>query len=181
VINILTGPVHSGKTTLLKSTIPVLREKKFRIAGYLSEATWKNDEFLGYDLVDLEDHRNHPFIRKHGQQDWQRIGSFFFLPETLDLAKNIIHRSEKADLCIVDEVGPLELSGKGVWPALENILKFPHSHLLLVVRDSILDDMLDKIQREDFIVFDIEQKKKPLHLANSLLQGLDKRRESKKK
>jgi len=176
VINILTGPIHSGKTTLLKNTIPVLREKNFRVDGYLSDAIWKNEKSIGYDLIDLKDHRYHPFIRKQGQQDWQRIGPFFFLPETLDIAKKIIHRSKKADLCIVDEVGPLELTGKGVWPALEDILMFSNPHLLLIVRDSILKKFIGNIQRDDFVVYDIEQNKTPARLAKSLSQDIGKRR-----
>lgn len=181
MINILTGPVHSGKTTLLKNTIPVLREKNFRVDGYLSEAIWKNKDFLGYDLFDWMGNTSHPFILKKGQQEWQKIGPYFFLPETLDLAKKIIRRSENADLCVVDEVGPLEVSGKGVWPALENILRSLEPHLFLVARNSIVDMVLDKIQREDFVVYDIEQGIKPIYLANSLMLDLEKRRESEQK
>jgi nucleoside-triphosphatase THEP1 len=181
VINILTGPVHSGKTTLLKNTIPVLREKNFRVDGYLSDAIWKNEEFIGYDLIDLKDHRYHPFIRKQGQQDWQRIGPFYFLPRTLDIAKKIIHRSKKADLCVVDEVGPLELTGKGVWPILKDILMIPKQDVLLVVRESLLKNFMEKIQRDDFVVYDIEQNKKPLGMAESLMQDLEKRKKSEQK
>lgn len=179
MINILTGPVHSGKTTLLKNTFPALREKKFRIDGYLSEAIWKNEEFLGYNLFDLMSYKYHPFILKQGQESWQKIGPFFFHPETLDLAKKIIHRSVKTDLCIVDEVGPLELSGKGVWPALEEVLTILQPHLLLVARDSILEKVLDKTQRDDFVVYDIEQYKTPLRMAESLILDLEKWRKSK--
>lgn len=119
-------------------------------------------------------YKHHPFILKQGQQDWQKIGPFFFQPETLDLAKKIIHRSSKTDLCIVDEVGPLELSGKGVWPALEVALTFSQPHLLLVVRDSIVEKVLDKIQRDDFVVHKIEQKKTPHRMAESLVQNIEK-------
>lgn len=178
MLNILTGPVHSGKTTFLKNTIPVLREKKLQIDGYLSEAVWKNKEFTGYDLFDLKEYRNHPFIRKQGREEWQKIGLFFFLPETLGLAKKIIRRSKKADLCVVDEVGPLELKGKGVWPALRDILMNPKQDLLLVVRESILNDFVEKMQRDDFVVYDIEQNKVPLRMVESLMQDLEKRRKS---
>jgi nucleoside-triphosphatase THEP1 len=142
----------------------------------LSEAIWKSNEFLGYNLLDLKDHRYHPFIRKQGQEEWQKIGPFFFLPETLDFAKKIIYRSKIADLCVVDEVGPLELKGKGVWPALKDILMFPNPHLLLIVRDSILKKFIGNIQRGDFVVYDIEQNKTPARLAESLSQDIEKRR-----
>lgn len=175
---ILTGPVHSGKTTFLKNTIPVLREKKLRIDGYLSEGIWKNKEFIGYDLYDLKDHQYFPFIHKKGQEDWQRIGPFYFLPETLDRAQRIIHRCKNTDLCIVDEVGPLELKEKGVWPALKDILKIPEQNMLLVVRKSIFKDFMGKMQRDDLVLFDIDKNKTPALLAESLLRNIEKKRES---
>jgi nucleoside-triphosphatase THEP1 len=179
VINILTGPVHSGKTTFLKNIILVLQARNLGIDGYLSEAVWTNKEFIGYDLFDLMGHRYHPFIRKQGQEEWQRIGPFFFLPGTLGIAENIIRRSKKADLCVVDEVGPLELKGRGVWPALKDALVIPKQDVLLVVRDSILKNFIEKIQRDDIVVHDIEPNKNSLHMIESLMEDLEKRRKSK--
>ncbi|UCE40978.1 MAG: hypothetical protein JSV17_16295 [Candidatus Aminicenantes bacterium] len=181
MINILTGPVHSGKTTLLKTIIPVLRGKNIRIDGYLSEAVWKDEKFLGYDLLDLKDQHQQPFIRKKGQQGWQRIGPFYFLPGMLDVAEKIIHRSKNENLCVVDEVGPLELKGNGVWQALEEILMIPEQGVLLVVRESILKDFLEKIQRDDFKVYDIGQEIQPIRMVESLMQNLEKRRQSEAK
>ncbi len=156
----------------------MLREKKIRIDGYLSAAAWEKEKFIGYDLVDLKENHVFPFIRKQGREEWEKIGSFFFLPETLGLAKKIIHRSKKQDLCLVDEVGPLELKGKGVWPALEDVLMIPEQNLLLVVRESILKDFIRKMQRDDFVVYDIEQNKTPLRMVESLVQNLEKQRNS---
>jgi nucleoside-triphosphatase THEP1 len=177
VINILTGPVQSGKTTSLKNTLPILKEKNFVIDGYLSKAVWINREFIGYDLVDLKDLRHRPFIRKQGHEDWEKIGAFFFLPETLDIAKKIIRLGGKKDLLVVDEVGPLELKGKGVWSALEEILMIPERNILLVVRKSIMKDFLEKIQKDDLVVYDIEQTKKPLRVLEPLVENLERGRE----
>jgi iron complex transport system ATP-binding protein len=177
VIYILTGSVHSGKTTLLNSIVALLADKNVKIDGYLSEAIWKNEEFIGYDLVDLKDQMHHPFIRKQGGEKWERIGPFYFQPETLDMAKKIIHRSKEADLCVVDEVGPLELKDKGIWPALKDVLETSGQNMLIVARGSILTDLIEKMQKEDILVYDIEQDIKPIRLVESIMQGLKKRRE----
>ncbi len=179
MINILTGPVNSGKTTLLKNTLSSLNEKDLAIDGYLSEAVWEKNDFLGYDLYDLKDHRHHPFIRKKGQEEWQSIGPFFFQPESLDIAKHIIRRSGKADLCVVDEVGPLELEGKGVWPAIAKVLKLSQVDFLLVIRSSVLENFLARIKRSDTQVFSIEQKNIQTVLARSLLSDIKRRRRSR--
>ncbi len=178
MIHILTGPVHSGKTILLKNILLPLEDQGLSIDGYLSEAVRKHGDTLGYDLYDLKKHRSFHFIRKKGQEDWESIGPFFFLPETLDLAKNIISRSAKARLCVVDEVGPLELDGKGVWPAIADAFRSSKGDFLLVVRDTILKNFLARVEREDARVYFIEQKNIQSILAESLISNLLKRRGS---
>lgn len=178
MIYVLTGPVHSGKTTFLKNTVLVMRAQDIRIDGYLSESIREKGELIGYNLLDLRNDRSHPFIRKKGGQNWESVGPFFFAPKTLDAAKKIILRSTKADLGIVDEVGPLELEGKGVWPAIVEILRASHENFLFVVRDSILQNFLHRINRANPRVFSIGQKNIRVLLAGSLISDLKERRRS---
>jgi nucleoside-triphosphatase THEP1 len=158
VIFILTGPVHSGKTTLLKNFNQQMRRKELKIDGFLSESQWKDQEILGYDLLDLTEEKSHPFIRRSGEKNWDKIGPFYFIPETLALAKKIIRRAQNADICVIDEVGPLELTGKGLWTELKKSLSRTPPHHLLVVRVSILEKFLSRINRKDVKVFDVQDK-----------------------
>lgn len=170
----MTGPVHSGKTTLLKRAISLLEEKNCEIDGYLSEAVKESTESAGYDLIDLEDRSCHPFIRTRGREEWQRIGSFFFLPEALAMAQKIIRRNDRSDLRVVDEVGPLELRGKGVWPALEELLEIRGQNVLLVVRESLLEEFARKARRDDLAVYEMEPAGEPGRLAEYLIEDLEK-------
>ncbi len=174
MIHILTGPVHSGKTTLLKNTIPLLREGKIRIDGYLSESIWKNDECLGYELFDLKEYQGHPFIMIKGKKSWEKIGPYYIVPESLSRAKRIIHRALNSDLAIVDEVGPLELAGKGIWPALIKALFSPQPDLFLVIRDSVLGQFLSILKRDEVLIYDVTDKLIHPELAASLLAEIKK-------
>lgn len=178
VIHILTGPVHSGKTTLLKNTIPLLEGGNFGVDGYLSESVWKNDECLGYDLLDLKEQRSYPFITRKGKENWEKIGSYSFVPESLSRAKKIIYRASNSDLAVVDEVGPLELAGKGVWPALAKTLFFPRSDFILVMRETILKDFLFLLKKSEVLVYTVAEEKKSFESAESLRAEIEKRRKS---
>lgn len=158
MIFILTGAVHSGKTTLLKGTIQVFKRKKLIVHGFLSVAVFRGSERIGYDLFDLKKEQSIPLIRREGKKDWQRVGSYFFLPSGLEEAQRIISRSKNSDICVVDEIGPLELSGKGFWPALKPILFSPLTSFLISVRKSILQDFLSILEETDSKVFDIREK-----------------------
>jgi len=156
MIFILTGPVHSGKTTLLKKVIRELKKQKLRIDGFLSEAVVENETTIGYDLFDLKEGSSIPFIRRKGEREWEKIGPFFFIPQSLAEAKRIILCGEYSDIRFVDEVGPLELAGTGFWPALEQVVFRSSTRCFLVVRENILERFLEKLQGCDVKVFKIE-------------------------
>ena len=153
MIYILTGSIHSGKTGFLKGVIQDLQERGRKIAGFLSMSIWDGDVCKGYDLHDLSTNATHPFIRKIGDDNWQRIGNYLFIPETLERAKDILQKTRDADLLVVDEVGPLELSGKGLWPVLEDVIGSSSVNYLLVVRENILEDVLKILEEFDIRVF----------------------------
>ena len=158
MIHILTGPVHSGKTTLLQRVSAHLKNRNISVYGYLSLSIQENEDFIGYDLYDLNLDTQTPFIRKEGDDQWQRIGAYFFIPETLDYAQSIILHADKSDICFIDEVGPLELDGKGVWPALEKAIDFSSPDYVIVVRDTILKDWVEILGRYGTRIFDISEK-----------------------
>lgn len=158
MIFIVTGPVHSGKTTLLKNIIFEFKKHKFKIEGFLSEVVLEGREIVGYDLFEIKGEKSIPFIRKKGQNDWQKIGSYFFIPQSLIRAEEIIQCGTEADICVIDEVGPLELIGKGLWPALKRVVFLPLTRYLLVVRENILEDFLEVLKATQVKVFHMENK-----------------------
>jgi nucleoside-triphosphatase THEP1 len=160
VVYILTGVIQSGKTTLLKQLVRLLKQKGINVRGHLSEAVHQNNEKIGYDLLDIKDGTFFPFLRMEGDEDWERIGHYFFMPLSLKKAEAILLGDPDAEVFIVDEIGPLELKGKGLWPALMEKLAQSSAKILIVVRKNILHDMIESIQKENqkVRVFDIQDK-----------------------
>jgi len=156
MIYILTGPVHSGKTTLLKKLSCELKKQKVKIDGFLSEVVLKDHKVIGYDLFNLIEEKSIPFIRRTGKEQWEKVGSYFFIPESQTEANRIILGGRDSDVLFVDEVGPLELARKGFWPALKQVIFKPLTKYLLVVRINILKDFLEVLDQSNIIVFDIK-------------------------
>ncbi len=158
MIFILTGPIHSGKTTLLKEAVSRLKEENLKVHGFLSEVVLKSEKIIGYDLLDLEEENSIPFIRRAGEKEWEKIGSFYFIPQSLAEAAKIILRSGGADILVVDEIGPLEMTGKGLWPSLKQVIFEPRKNYLLVARANILEDFLKLLGKSKVRIFDIRDK-----------------------
>lgn len=158
MLYILTGPIHSGKTTLLKKVVKELKQQKQNVDGFLSEAVIKDRVMVGYDLLDLKEEKSVPFIRKEGKENWENIGSYFFIPQSLEKAKRIILQSKEDDLLVVDEVGPLELEGGGLWPALKKVIFLTRRRSLLVIRIDIVQDFLRIAKNKELKIFDVKKK-----------------------
>lgn len=142
---ILTGAVHSGKTTFLRTIVAEARKSSTPVDGYLSPAAWEQGNRVGYDLLTLPEERLLPFMRTENRPDSQRVGPYYLVPETLSLAQDIIRSASSKSFVIVDEVGPLELAGRGVWSALEESLRRPPRKLVLTIREPLLEAFLTRI------------------------------------
>jgi nucleoside-triphosphatase THEP1 len=158
MILVLTGPVHSGKTSLLRRLLPDFKALAIPLCGYLSPAIGGDWDVLGYDLLEVGTGRSLPFLRTAGEAGWQRVGPYFLLPGGLEAAESSIRSWKPGEVLIVDEVGPLEFSGRGVWPALSKMLDKPSFTGLVVVRKPLLDALRECRPGEPFEVFDIETK-----------------------
>jgi nucleoside-triphosphatase THEP1 len=154
IIFVLTGAVHSGKTSRLTRVVDELRKAGVELGGYLSQVAKIKGKIVGYDLHGLGDGQVIPFIRKRGEKNWEKIGSYYFLPSGLSRSKVLIGGCSDNDLLIVDEIGPLELQRQGVWPVLKDVIARPSTFALLVIRRSILDDFLKLLPRRGVMVFD---------------------------
>lgn len=146
-IFILSGPVHSGKTSLAHQVCLKLLESNISINGVLSTAYFEGSVHLGYNGLALPSFKSFPLIRSSGLPEWQQVGRFFFLPEGMKSAIKAICSFQDSDLTVIDEMGPLELNGQGYWSAFESLIAKTQP-ILVVIRDQLVTSFLERIQAE---------------------------------
>jgi len=61
------------------------------------------------------------------------------------------------DLIVIDEVGPFEVENKGWATAIEKLLNNSDLHMIWVVRESILFEVLEKWEVEPIEMFHIKE------------------------
>ncbi len=145
MVLVLSGPVHGGKTTYLKRRIPLWAVRGLACGGFLSPAVPGPHGVAGYDLLEIATGRRWPYLRTDGPAAGERVGPYVFVPETLERARAIIRRADGEGLLVIDEVGPLELEGGGLWPALDEALRRRAGTTLLVAREGILTDLAGRL------------------------------------
>jgi len=134
------GPKHSGKTTVLAGSVGRLRTRGLLVGGILAPSLYRQGRLTGFDVEDLSSGRRAPLLRPGRPSD---VGRFVFRQQGLDLGKSALDslHGNRADLAIVDEFGPLELSGQGWRKAVDRLVDAGLAMLLLVVRQELCDEV----------------------------------------
>lgn len=156
-IFILSGAVAEGKTTCLKKIIAILKEKDIKTAGIICPRMVENNLTMGYDIEDIKSGEKKTFLRIEENTDYQKIGKYSIHPQGLALGMQALSTSQHSDnkLVIIDEIGRLELSGKGWAESLEILLKAGNNVVLLAVRDQFVDQVIEKWSFEKPFVFSV--------------------------
>ena len=133
---LLTGQKDAGKTTWLSSLILRLREQGAYFFGVLSPKFFRDGELLGIEVVDLAtDHR--AILAEAAPKGTPH--RWFFSNEGIALGNAACDPSTHRGLCIVDEIGPLEIEGGGFSTAWTMMQKGSYERVLAVVRPSLID------------------------------------------
>lgn len=157
---VVTGGVETGKTSCLKKLILNLKEKNISVSGFYSQRRMSNSETTGYDIIDVSTGLKTRFLRIEGIQSQEKIGKYFIYNEGIKAAENaLIHRN--SSLVVLDEIGKLELKGKGFTHLLQNCLSEKTGPLLLSVREEILNELIEE--------FDL----KPIEILNVTKTGCE--------
>lgn len=142
-IYILTAPIQSGKTTALLNW----SEKRNDVYGILSPVVNGKRMFM-----DAGNRQLFSMEAKEGEEDVLTVGKFVFSKDSFDKAIQVIRQSiNKEGWLVIDEIGPMELSGEGFHDVIKEVLQQRKQNTLFVVRDK--DEMVEKVKSH----FNIEE------------------------
>jgi nucleoside-triphosphatase THEP1 len=136
-IYLLTAPIQTGKTTSLINW----SEKRNDVHGILTPVI--NGKRVFMNVYTKE---QFPMEAIDDETETLTVGKFVFSKKNFDKAVQIIRNAiEKEGWLIIDEIGPLELNGKGFSEVLKELLAIRQHKTILVVRDK--DDMVEKTKK----------------------------------
>jgi nucleoside-triphosphatase len=153
---LVVGEPRSGKTSWCSNYIERRRKSGSSVGGILSLATDRQGRRIGFNVIDLLTGQEVPFARLSSHRcfkEGKRVGDYTISKDGILFGRGAIERAvdSSCDLVVVDEVGPLELSGEGLMPAVEMALA-SSADLLIVVRSSLKGALERRFPDHQFVV-----------------------------
>lgn len=148
MVTIITGDKNTGKTTYMESWYT----RDSWGVGFLSRKVFDSGRFVGYDLVLLPGGEYLPLCRLDGQGEKEGIsrergigqGRFIFDSHAFREASCWVNAYplRESEPVWIDEIGALELSGRGFDALLRTVLAKGHE-LRVVFREHLFDSLLN--------------------------------------
>jgi nucleoside-triphosphatase THEP1 len=156
-IFIVTGAVGDGKTTFIRNLAGVFRENSIESGGVLSERVMNDGHVTGYDLVNIKTGQREVLLRENGECGTASIGRYSICLTAVETGNNIlislVHDNDT--IVVIDEVGLLELRGEGWAESLDKLFKTNRNHLILAVRNTFLERVIERWDLNDPVIFDV--------------------------
>ena len=140
-IIILSGNKQQGKTTFLQNVITQLEQANIEFDGVVAIGKEENGKRTGFDLLYLKTKKSYPLARITPLPNWDQFGRFYFDTDVfVKVGQSLVGSSSK--IIIIDEIGPMELQGKG-WADAVGSLLAANTQMIWVVRKPLLETIMN--------------------------------------
>lgn len=154
---IITGQTGEGKTGFIEMLIKSLQNRGIRVGGIMAPRIMEEEVTTGYDIVDLGTGTRVPFLRHINRQIKHGFERFTIMGEGYQTGLNALDpdRNVNSSLVVVDEIGPMELKGKGWDKRMAELLEKFKGLLIIVVRNRLVEEVQSRYGIGDPVVYDI--------------------------
>lgn len=157
MVHIVTGSINSGKTTKLLSLYQELKTGD----GFILPKIFIQGNYAGQQIIRLSTGISRPFSFKKGYvpENWIEKYSFdvySFSREGFDFAFETIRDISKKNVSpiIIDEIGPLEIQGKGFYQLLSQLSTEDYS-IYISVREPLLNNVIEKFILKNYEIINV--------------------------
>jgi len=145
----VTGSPGIGKTTVLLRTVEALKNMGFRVGGMLSREVRERGTRVGFEIVDFET-ENRGWLAHVNQPDGPQVSKYRVNLRDLETigAASIRNAVVKAQIVIVDEIGPMELFSSAFKEAVVQAIN-SDKPVLGVIHHRARDPLIESVKTRD--------------------------------
>ncbi len=155
---ILTGEKHEGKTTFARDLAAELKNEGHSVGGFLAPGTFERGRRKDFEILALETGNSKPLC-SIANSEGEQIGSFGFYASGQTYGHQLLtpENALRLDYVFIDEIGPLEMKGRGWTPSIDKLMEDTPAILIWIVRKSLVEAVTKKWRIYNVPVFDIHE------------------------
>ncbi|HNW58670.1 MAG TPA: nucleoside-triphosphatase [bacterium] len=143
---LVVGRPDSGKTAWLDAVVQRARSRGLQAEGLLSRGIRNNGRKSGFFLEDVASGERRLLAQERPDSERTLFyGRFYFAPATFAWGNAVLQACAGTGTVVIDECGPLELSGAGLWPGIRFLLRHHVGPILIAVRPGLQTEVRQKI------------------------------------
>jgi nucleoside-triphosphatase len=119
---VITGHPGAGKTTLVRRVIERLRGRGTIFVGFYCPEVRVSGRRVGFRIESI-DGKLSAWLARIDECDGPRVGRYITCSEAEEVAEESLKDLTKADLVVIDEIGPMELKLPGVRKSILQALR----------------------------------------------------------
>jgi nucleoside-triphosphatase len=174
-IILITGAPGSGKTTVLSKTVEALKGHRVSIGGMISREAKDSCAREGFEVIDLNSGK-HGWLAHVHQKTGPQVGKYRVNLSDLERigVKAVTEATQKYDVIVIDEIGPMELSSPKFKQAVKAALDSSKVVLAVVhakAKDPLISEAKGLAGAELFTVTVDNRDGLPQMLASRVLCG----------
>ncbi len=161
MVVIIAGEIDAGKTTKLLEIYETIKSGD----GIIAKKVFTAGTFTGYELVRLTTGEKKLFavLKENLPDEWEEVFShrrFSFSKKAFEFAEHTFEQilAEKITPIFIDEIGPLELSGKGFDEIFKKLLE-ANRKIYAAIRTDCVKSVIEKYAIKDYEVIELRQRK----------------------
>jgi nucleoside-triphosphatase THEP1 len=137
---LLLGEKESKKSQILWTLF-----KKSNCGGIICIPVFQGTTKIGKDAIDMTDNRRHVFcrIKEIAEFDGIPTEKYIISEAGIQFCIDALKKSVEKDLIIVDEFGPLELQGGGIYQIAKEIIE-SEKNVIIVLRKNLEKRFLER-------------------------------------
>jgi len=143
-IFLITGDIQGGKTSYLSELVDVLKKRSLSVGGFLAPGSFKSGERSGFKLLNLKTGVEMSMASTEETDAWEKFRRFWFNPDAFIQGRKWIQAclEQQTDIVVIDEVGPMEIEGRGWFETLESLLGSSVPVQLWSVRENLTSEVM---------------------------------------
>ena len=115
---LLTGEIGVGKTSICNKVVDELKSRGYNVFGILTFPIISSGRRTGFYMIDIKTGETAILAEEHGYNG-PILGRFVFSQEGIEFGLRALSR--EGNIAVVDEIGRLEIEGKGFRDAIPKI------------------------------------------------------------